>query len=121
MKQWNISPMVERLDVNVGVMTRISSLMVIGSFSMSMLMVSRSVLKDSLGLTALSHSVMLLQKIGNFMCKENKIEPFYAGITINGKYTQGMVYPEYKENGTVQYWMSGVGFVPWANLRRLSE
>ena len=55
------------------------------------------------------------------MCKENKIEPFYAGLTINGKYTQGMVYPEYKENGTVQYWMAGVGFVPWANLRRLSE
>jgi hypothetical protein len=113
--------MEERLDARNGSMTPTLRLTAIEFFSMHLLTENLNALKRLIGQTGRFLLVMLWLKIGNIMCKENKIEPFYAGLTINGKYTQGMVYPEYKENGTVQYWMEGVGFVPWANLRRLSE
>ena len=40
----------------------------------------------------------------------------YAGVTICGVYSEGLVIPQYYENGEWWYWMPGVGTVPEHNL-----
>ena len=43
-------------------------------------------------------------------------DSFYAGVTICGVYSEGLVIPQYYENGEWWYWMPCVGTVPEHNL-----
>ena len=45
---------------------------------------------------------------------------FYAGVTICGVYSEGLVIPQYYENGEWWYWMPGVGTVPEHHLVKKS-
>lgn len=49
----------------------------------------------------------------------NMPEPFRAGVTICGCYSEGMVYPQYQYEGEWWFWMPGTGTIPESKLVHL--